>query len=134
MVKRILIADDSFMIRRQVRLILELDDTVEVCAEAIDGADAVQKVCECCPDLAILDVAMPKMNGLEATRKIKMLMPGLPVLLFTLHDSPELEWESRRVGADAILAKSDGSAKLSRVVHSLLRERPSVPVFLGHGF
>ncbi|MGA9527395.1 MAG: response regulator transcription factor [Terriglobales bacterium] len=120
MTKRILIADDSKLIRRQVRTIIESDKSVEVCAEAIDGADAVRKACECFPDLAILDVAMPNMNGLEATRKIKSLMPTLPVLLFTLHDSPELKWESRKAGADAVLAKSDGSTHLTRVIHSLL--------------
>ena len=120
MAKRILIADDSALMRRQVRLILEIDGTVEVCAEASDGLEAVEKVRDCHPDLAVLDLAMPKMNGLEATREIKRVMPKLPVLLFTLHASPALERESRQAGVDAVLAKEKGSLLLSKVIHSLL--------------
>lgn len=120
MSKRILIADDSAVMRRQVRLILEEDGSMEVCAEACDGLEAVQKTQECHPDMAVLDLVMPKLNGLEATRAIKKLMPRLPILLFTLHDSPALEQEGRRAGVDMILPKTQGSALLSRAVHSLL--------------
>jgi len=120
MAKRILIADDSPLMLRQVRTLLELDRSVEVCAEAVDGVEAVEKVRECRPDLVILDLVMPKMNGLEATREIRKLTPTLPVLLFTLHSSPVLERESRRAGVDAVLSKAEGIAQLSMVIHSLL--------------
>jgi DNA-binding NarL/FixJ family response regulator len=120
MSKRILIADDSSVMRHQVRLIVEMDESYEVCAEACDGVEAVQKTRECRPDLAVLDLAMPKMNGLQVTREIKKLAPRLPVLLFTLHDSPALEKEGRLAGVDAVVAKAAGSNELSKAIHSLL--------------
>jgi len=121
MAKRILVADDSVLMRKQIRAILEFDTDLEVCAEATDGLEAVRKARECRPDLAVLDFLMPGMNGLEATREIKKLIPTLPVLLFTLDDSPQLEWESKQAGADAVLRKADGSRQLSQVIHSLLQ-------------
>lgn len=120
MAKRILVADDSAFMRRQIRTILALDRDIEVCAEAANGLEAVQKAQECLPDLAVLDVLMPEMNGLDATREIKRLVPSLPVVLFTLDSSAQLERESQRAGADAILVKAEGAARLSGVVHSLL--------------
>src|SRR5712692_9017341 len=113
MAKRILVADDSAVMRRQIRTILELDRDVEVCAEAVNGLEAVQKAQECFPDLVVIDVLMPGMNGLEATQKIKQLVPPLPVLLFTLDSSAQLERESKQAGADAILVKAEGAARLS---------------------
>jgi two-component system invasion response regulator UvrY len=121
MAKRILVADDSLLMLRQIRMILELDTGVEVCAEATDGLEAVRKARECRPDLAVLDLLMPGMNGLEATREIKKPMPTLPILLFTLDDSPQLEWESKQAGADAVLPKAEGSRQLARLIHSLLQ-------------
>jgi chemotaxis response regulator CheB len=82
MAKRILVADDSEVIRRQVRAILEPDPDLEICAEAATGLEAVQEVQRCHPDLAVLDFLMPEMSGLEATREIKKIMPTLPVVLF----------------------------------------------------
>jgi DNA-binding NarL/FixJ family response regulator len=121
MTKRILIADDSAVIRRQIRLIVEYDHTIEVCAEASDGIEAIEKTKECHPDLAVLDLMMPGMNGLDAAREIKKVAPKLPVLLFTLHDSKALEEESKRAGIDAVVAKTAGGRELSSAIHSLLR-------------
>ena len=121
MAKRILVADDSLLMRKQIRAILESDTDIEICAEAADGVEAVRKTRECRPDLAVLDLLMPGMNGLEATREMKKLMPTLPVLLFTIDDSPQLEWESKQAGADAVLPKAAGNRQLSRLIHSLLQ-------------
>jgi DNA-binding NarL/FixJ family response regulator len=120
MAKRILVADDSLLMRRQIRTVLELDGDIEICAEVASGIEALQKVQECRPDLAVLDFLMPGMNGLKTTREIKKLMPTLPVLLFMLDDSPQLEWESKHSGADAVLRKAEGSRQLSQIIHSLL--------------
>ena len=106
MAKRILVADDSELIRRQIRTILEPDPDIEICAEVANGLEAVQEVQRCRPDLAILDFLMPEMNGLEATREIKKIMPTLPVVLFTVDNTPQLEWESKQAGADALLPKA----------------------------
>jgi CheY-like chemotaxis protein len=123
MAKRVLVADDSNLIRKQIRTIIESDAQLEVCAEALNGLEGLQKVQESCPDLAIIDFQMPMMDGLKATRKIKRLMPLLPILLFTLSSSPQLEWESKRAGADAVLLKMEGSTGLPGVIHSLLQNR-----------
>jgi DNA-binding NarL/FixJ family response regulator len=120
MTKRILIVDDNLMMRRQVRTLLATDLTLEVCGEAQDGIEAVQKAGECCPDLVVMDVVMPRMNGLEAARAIKRLMPSVQILIFVLDHSAQLERESEQAGADAILPKSKGGTQLSRVIHSLL--------------
>ena len=125
MAKRILIVDDSALMRRQIRQILEAQTDVEVCAEAMDGVEAVQKVAECHPDLVVLDILMPQMNGFEATRKIKILAPKLPILLFTLEKTPQVVEESRRAGADAVLPKAQGSMHLSPVVLRLLHSAES---------
>ena len=119
MVSRVLIADDNPLIRKQIRIILESDSDVEVCAEAVNGLEAVKKAQECHPDVAIMDIQMPEMDGLEATRELKALIPTLPILIFALDNSPQLEWESKRAGADAILPKAEGSKRLAGVVCSL---------------
>ena len=120
--KRVLVADDSVLMREQIRKHLAPDCHFEICAEAVDGVDAVQKTRQCHPDLAVLDFVMPGMNGLEATREIKRIMPKLPIVLFALDDSPELESEGKRAGVDAVLPKSAGCKKLTRVMLSLLHE------------
>jgi DNA-binding NarL/FixJ family response regulator len=80
----------------------------------------VRKTKECHPDLAVVDLHMPVMNGLEATQQIKKMMPEMPVLLFTLYDSNQIRIEGERAGADAVLLKAQGSAQLSRTIDSLL--------------
>lgn len=116
---RVLIADDSEMMRRQIRGTLEQDRDIEICAEAENGIGAVRKAQECRPDVAVLDVYMPVMNGLEATQAIKALIPNLPVLIFTLHDSHQIRIESERAGADAVLMKAEGSVRLARTIRAL---------------
>lgn len=125
--KRILIVDDSAVMRQQIRQILETQSEIEVCGEAKDGKEGLQKVAECHPDLVILDFMMPGMNGLQITREIKRTSPQLPVLLFTLHKSPEIEREGERAGADAVLPKVDGAAQLPRVIIRLLNVEPTAP-------
>ncbi|MGO9519992.1 MAG: response regulator transcription factor [Candidatus Korobacteraceae bacterium] len=115
------VTDDSALMRRQIRTLLELDTDIEVCGEAANGLEAVQKAQECFPDLVVIDVLMPVMNGLEATREIKKLLPSLPVLIFTLDSSAQVESESGQAGADAILVKAEGAARLSGVIHFLLQ-------------
>ena len=119
MAKRILVVDDSAIMREQIRRIIELQKGIEVCAEADDGAEAVRKVEECHPDLVILDFLMPGMNGLEATRRIRQLEPRLPILMFTLHQNAQFEHESELAGADAVLPKAEG-ARLLSVISQLL--------------
>ncbi len=118
-VNRVLIADDNALIRRQIRNILELDSELQVCAEAENGIEAVKKAQEFDPDVAVIDVVMPIMDGLRATRVIKELMPSVRIVIFAFDSSKQLEWESKEAGADAVLAKDQGSARLAAVVHGL---------------
>jgi DNA-binding NarL/FixJ family response regulator len=115
----VLIADDNALIRRQIRNILELDGNLSICAEAENGLEAVKMARECGPDVCVMDVVMPVMDGLRATREIKAADPGVRVLIFAFDNSKQLEWESRQAGADAVLAKDQGSARLAAVVHGL---------------
>jgi DNA-binding NarL/FixJ family response regulator len=120
MASRILIADDSPLMRRQIRAILERDADIEICGEAENGAEALQQVRQYCPDLVILDLRMPVMNGLVATREIKKLAPRVAVLLFTLYDSAQVELESKLAGADALVPKGSASSQLPKIIHNLL--------------
>jgi DNA-binding NarL/FixJ family response regulator len=120
MANRILIADDSPLMRRQIRAILERDPDIQVCAEAENGVEALQQVQKYRPDLVVLDLRMPVMNGLAATQEIKKVAPEVTVLLYTLYDSPQIELESKRAGADALVAKTAATNQLQKVIHSLL--------------
>jgi len=85
--KRILIADDHESVLRRVRAMLEADPSWEVCGDAVDGRDAIEKATKLQPDLVILDFAMPRLNGLEAASRIKSLLPRVPIVMFTIYAS-----------------------------------------------
>jgi DNA-binding NarL/FixJ family response regulator len=118
---RVLIADDSELIRRQIRTTLEPEKDIEVCAEAENGLEAVRKTLECRPDLVVIDVIMPVMNGLAATEDVKMLMPNVRVLAMTLYDSHQIRIESERAGADAVMMKAEGGIQLARTIRVLCK-------------
>ncbi len=119
LISRVLIADDNALIRRQIRNILEMDKGLSICAEAENGLEAVEKARECWPDVCVMDVVMPVMDGLRATRAIKAADPGVRILIFAFDNSKQLEWESWQAGADAVLAKDQASSKLAAMVHGL---------------
>ena len=102
---RILIADDNVRVRTQLRRALNKYDEWVICAEAENGQQAVSKAEEQRPDVVILDLSMPVMNGLQACREIKRMLPSVPVFLYSLQDSSSLESEARKVGARAVLQK-----------------------------
>jgi DNA-binding NarL/FixJ family response regulator len=105
--------------RQQIRTTLEADRDIEICGEAENGREAVRKALELRPDLVLVDLKMPLMNGLQATKGIKMLMPNLPVLVFTLYDFHQIRIESEKAGADAFVPKADAGVQLSRTIRSL---------------
>jgi DNA-binding NarL/FixJ family response regulator len=120
MAKTILIADDSAQVRKYVTRVLSANQEFEFCAEAVDGLDALAKAREYRPDLIILDLGMPVMNGLETARELKRVMPVVPIILFTLHGEMISEEQASSSGIDLVIAKSDIS-KLSEHVRSLLQ-------------
>jgi DNA-binding NarL/FixJ family response regulator len=103
----ILIADDNALIRRLVRSFIEQNDDWQVCGEAENGEIAVRKVGELHPDVVILDLQMPVMDGLEAARQISRLAPNTAMLMFTMYNSMQLVKEAQAVGIKDVLSKSD---------------------------
>jgi DNA-binding NarL/FixJ family response regulator len=104
---RILVADDSHIMRRSLRRLLESQDHWQVCAEASNGREAVERVQRDPPDVLLLDFEMPEMNGLEAAREITRRSPGLPILMVSVHMSDQLAHEARKIGVRGACAKSD---------------------------
>jgi DNA-binding NarL/FixJ family response regulator len=100
--KCILIADDSPVIRRTLRQTLEREDAWEVCGEATDGREAVEKAQRLKPDVVVLDLAMPVMNGLDAAREIRRLSPALPLVMFTNFSMPQFINEALLAGVRAV--------------------------------
>jgi len=101
----ILIADDSRFIRKALCNVFEREEDFDVCGEAENGRDAVEKAQELHPDLILLDLSMPVMNGLDATRLLKRVMPEVPVIMFSAYRSSSTEKEARSAGASALVSK-----------------------------
>ncbi len=123
--KQILIADDHEMLRRGVRAMLETETCWEICGEAVDGQDAVDKAKALLPDLVILDINMPVLNGLAAVRQILRTAPQTKILVFTVHDSDQTVKEIHSAGAHGYLSKSNASNDLLRLVRELLTSNSS---------
>jgi len=104
---RILIADDSLPLRRGLRTLLGLNSDWQVCGEAVDGADAVEKANQLAPDLILMDFSMPQMDGVQAARKIAESGTDIPILLFTLNLSPQIAELARNAGLRGAISKSE---------------------------
>lgn len=122
-VLRILIADDHEVARRGIRSLLESHPGWEVCAEAKDGRDAVELAVRTKPDLILLDIGMPNLNGLEAARQILATNPNVAILILTMHDSDHVIREVLRAGARGFLLKSDAGRDLVAAVDALQSQR-----------
>lgn len=124
MATRILIADDHEMMRAVLRNMINSHDGWEVCAEARNGSEAVARVKELCPDLIILDLGMPIMDGMQAAREINKRDPEARMIMFTLHASPEVEEQARRVGVRRVVSKAkNGGRLLSAIEQTLANNR-----------
>jgi DNA-binding NarL/FixJ family response regulator len=120
---RILIVDDFEPWRRVVCSILQQYKDLEVICEGSDGLEAVQKSAALQPDLVLLDIGLPKLNGLEAARQIRKVSPGSKILFLTMYDSPELLQEALRSGALGCVVKSDAARKLLPAVRAVMRNQ-----------
>jgi DNA-binding NarL/FixJ family response regulator len=123
---RILIADDQELVRKMLKTLLETHAEWQVCAEAANGLEAAQKAAELKPDIIILDLAMPEMDGLHAAREILSNNPAVPILLHTNHAFSSLALEAKKNGIREVLNKSASEQELITVVESLLNEGASV--------
>ncbi len=120
---RILIADDHEVARRGIRALLESHPGWEVCAEAKDGRETVELAATAKPDLILLDIGMPNLNGLEAARQILAASPEVAILILTMHDSDNVVREVLRAGARGFLLKSDAGRDLVAAVEALQLQR-----------
>jgi len=121
---RILIADDHAVVRAGLRTLLDSRVAWQVCAEAVDGRDAVEKTIKHKPDIAILDIAMPLLNGVEATRQIRKASPHTQVLILTMHESDELVQQVVDAGARGYILKDDADRVLLAAVDALRQNKP----------
>jgi DNA-binding NarL/FixJ family response regulator len=113
---RVLIVDDHAFIRRGVETILESSPEWQVCGEASNGTDAVRLAKQLSPEVILMDVTMPGMNGLEATRIIRREHPDVKVILLTLHESSEVLRSGFRAGASGYLLKADAEEELMKAL------------------
>ena len=120
MPKRLLIVDDSPIIRKMLRETFELQEGWEVCGEAVDGREGVEKAQQLKADLIVLDLSMPVMNGLEAARELNRLLPSVPVLLYTNYETPQLKQEALAAGVRAVVSKSESVGALVSSIQDLL--------------
>jgi DNA-binding NarL/FixJ family response regulator len=105
--KLILVADDNIIMRDAVCMLFEFEEGLEVCEQAVNGQDAVEKAEQCRPDLIILDFSMPVMNGIDAARTLKAMMPTVPIILFTIHANEMLSEAAAEAGIDTIISKTN---------------------------
>ena len=121
MSKCILIADDNAVIRRTLRHILEETNGWQVCGEAVNGRDAVEKAEQLHPDLVVLDLSMPEMDGFQAARVLRRSMPNVPLILFTVFgNNKHIEEEAEAAGITAVVSKMDGVTGLVSKIQSAL--------------
>lgn len=121
---RILIADDHDLLRRGVKTLLESHEGWEVCGEAKTGREAVEKAEHLRPDIAILDIGMPDLNGVEAARRIKKASAGTEILILSLHYSDQLIREIVDAGVRGYIVKSDSDRDLTIAVETLAKHKP----------
>jgi len=121
---RILLADDHDVVRRGLRSLVEAQAGWEVCGEAATGREAVEKAGRLKPNVVIMDITMPELNGLEATRQIRKAVPETQVLVLTVHESEELLAEALRAGAHGCMLKSDAGRELVSAIEALSQGKP----------
>jgi two-component system, NarL family, nitrate/nitrite response regulator NarL len=118
---KILIVDDHEVVRQGIRALLDGNFSYEICGEAVNGRDGVDAVLALKPDLVILDLSMPVMNGLEAAREIRRLAPATKIIVYSMHQSPQISKVVQEAGGDAFVSKSDSATDLPKTVKRLLR-------------
>jgi DNA-binding NarL/FixJ family response regulator len=130
MPKRVLIVDDRSTIRCIFRHILSQRSDLEVCGEANDGLEAIEKAKLLTPDVVLLDVSMPMMNGVEAASVLRKLFPRMAIILVTMHGENIGKSLASAVGVDAVLAKHEGMTGLLEAVDRALASRSAVAPIL----
>jgi two-component system response regulator NreC len=128
---RVLLADDHQMMRRGVRAVIEGMPGWEVCGEASNGREAIVMVEKLRPMIVVMDVSMPELNGLEATRQIKKTSPETEIMMFTGHENEELVHQVFEAGARSYILKTDGREKLETALRALAEHKPYFTTEIG---
>jgi two-component system, NarL family, response regulator DegU len=118
---KVLIADDHDLVREGICKLLELYEDIEVCGEAEDGLETVSRVRENPPDLVLLDLNMPRMNGLTTISKIKEIKPAVKVLILTIHDEEEYIYEVIKAGAEGYVQKDINPEELKEAIDRVIK-------------
>src|ERR1700692_4315958 len=105
--KRILIADDNPLVRNVLRFFLESQTRFKVCGEAVNGLDVIEKARTLRPDLIVMDFSMPVMNGIEAGSVLKAMLPKIPIVMYTVHDTAAIKIQALAAGVRAVIQKHD---------------------------
>jgi two-component system response regulator NreC len=116
---RVLVADDHTIVREGVRILLEAQPDIEVVGEAADGQEALERVRELLPDIVLIDIAMPNLNGLEATRAIKRDYPSIQTIALTMYESDEYFFQILNAGASGYILKKAASADLLTAIRAV---------------
>jgi two-component system, NarL family, nitrate/nitrite response regulator NarL len=124
---RCLLVDDHESVRAGVTAILSSRANIEVCGEASNGREAVEKARELQPDLIILDVTMPVMDGINSAKEIRSFLPDVPILFFSMHDGIYLVHEAKMAGVQGFVSKTDARATLLDAVDALANKQTYFP-------
>jgi DNA-binding NarL/FixJ family response regulator len=124
---RVLIADDHEAVRKGVCAILSSRVDLEICGEAVNGQEAVDKAMELKPDVIILDVTMPVLSGFDAARLIREQLPNTPIIMLTMHENSQLIEEAKKLGVNGYVAKSEAGQVLLRAVDAVLNKQMFFP-------
>jgi DNA-binding NarL/FixJ family response regulator len=130
---RILIADDEDTVRKMVRVLLESRADFEVCGEADNGAIAIDKARELKPDLVILDISMPGVDGFEAARIIRKLFPKIRILIFSVHNATQLMKEAQNIGVNGFVEKSESGQVLLKAIDTIMADKQYFAASAGYG-
>jgi DNA-binding NarL/FixJ family response regulator len=124
MLLRVLVADDHPIVRAGLRTLIESRHGWRVCAEAANGREAVEQAAKLKPDIAVLDVGMPVLNGVEATRQLRKICPETEVLILTMHDSDQMVQQLVEAGCRGYILKDDADRNLLAALDALRRHKP----------
>lgn len=122
---RVLVVDDNASVRRSICQLLESQADIEIASEAVDGADAIQKAREHLPDVVLLDITMPNMNGLEAAHVLKHEFPAMHIVIVSQHDSRGFQWAALAAGVSGYVVKSKAADDLIPELQKIQRTRLS---------
>jgi DNA-binding NarL/FixJ family response regulator len=125
MMKRVLIVDDNIYVRDLIHTFLKHAPAIEICGEAIDGGEAIEKAKQLEPDVVLLDLAMPNMNGVETAAILKKTMPDVTIIMFTMYSEKIPKSAISSMGVDVVLSKTDGIAHLVESINTIFAARAS---------